>query len=134
LTGSDTNLTADPDGDSVANIVEYAFNLSPQAHDLAGLPQFALQSHNVNGTNGTYLTVQFLRQLGSTNLGYVLEGSDDLTTWTPVCTIAGTNNPGGPGFISETGTAYQRTIVARDTVPVEQAAGSRFARFRLVWN
>ena len=134
LTGASTNLTADPDGDGVVNGIEYAFDLSPQTADKSSLPHFSLETHNVNGTNGTYLTVQFLRQLGATNLTYVLQGSDDLTNWSPVCTIAGTSMPSGSGFISETGTAYQRTVLARDIVPVEQATRSRFVRFSLIWN
>jgi hypothetical protein len=115
-------------------VFEYAFNLSPQAPDASSLPRFALQAHHVDGTNGTYLTVQFPRQLGSTNLTYRLQGSDDLATWTAVCTAAGSNSPSGPGFISQTGTAYQRTILARDIVPVELATRPRFVRFSLVWN
>ncbi len=54
--------------------------------------------------------------------------------WSMLCTAASTNPPTGPGFISETGTAYQRTILARDTVSVEQATSPRFVRFTLVWN
>jgi hypothetical protein len=134
LTGTATNLTADPDGDEVQNVFEYAFNLSPQVNDRSSLPQFTLQTHNVNGTNGTYLTVQFPRQLGSTNLTYILQGSSNLVNWTALCTAASTNPPAGSGFISETGTAYQRTILARDIVPVEQATSPRFVRFTLVWN
>ena len=134
LTGTATNLTADPDADGVPNIFEYAFNLSPQVNDTSSLPQFQLQAHNVNGTNGTYLTVQFPRRLGATNLTYVLQGSSNLVTWTALCTAAATNPPAGPGFISENGTAYQRTILARDLVPVERAVSPRFVRFKLLWN
>ena len=128
------NLTSDPDADGVPNIFEYAFNLSPQVNDISSLPRFQLQSHNVNGTNGTYLTVQFPRQLGATNLTYILQGSSNLVTWTALCTAASTNPPAGPGFISESGTAYKRTILARDLVPVERATSSRFVRFELLWN
>ena len=71
---------------------------------------------------------------GSTNLTYILQGSTNLVNWTALCTAASTNAPTGSGFISETGTAYQRTILARDTVPVEQATSPRFVRFTLVWN
>jgi len=134
LTGTATNLAADPDGDGVGNVFEYAFNLSPHVNDKSSLPQFSLQTHNVNGTNESYLTVQFPRQLGSTNLTYSLQGSSDLANWTALCTAASTNPPSGPGFISETGTSYQRKILARDTVPVEQATGPRFVRFTLIWN
>ena len=114
--------------------MEFAFNLSPEVADKTALPQFQLQSHIVGGQPGRYLTVQFLRQLGNTNLTYVVQSSSDLVTWTDVCTAAGTNRPSGSGFVSETGTSYQRQVVARDIIPVEQAAAARFARFKLIWN
>src|SRR5262252_1780223 len=103
LTGSSTNIYADPDGDGVCNLMEFAFNLSPEVADKAALPQFQLQSHTVGGQPGRYLTVQFLRQLGNTNLTYVVQASPDLVTWSDVCTAAGTNRPSGVGFVSETG-------------------------------
>src|SRR4029453_5941166 len=72
LTGGSTNIYADPGGDSVPNLMEFAFNLSPEVADKAALPQFQLQSHIVGGQPGRYLTVQFLRQLGNTTLTYVV--------------------------------------------------------------
>jgi hypothetical protein len=80
------------------------------------------------------LTVQFTRQLGQTNLTYVVEASADLLNWSPLCTAAGTNSPSGPGFISESGTSYQRQVVVHDTVVTETAITLRFVRFKLFWN
>ena len=134
LSGSSTNILADPDGDGVVNLAEYAFNLSPVAADHPGWPPFRLQYLSLGADSGTYLTVQFLRQMGATNLTYILQSSSDLTSWTAVCTVAGTNSPSGPGFVSQSGTGYQRQVLARDTVAVERATGPRFVRFRLVWN
>ena len=74
------------------------------------------------------------RQLGSTNLTYVVQGSSNLVHWTALCTAPSTNPPGGPGFLFETGTAYQRKVGARDTVPVEQATSPRYVRFALIWH
>ena len=65
---------------------------------------------------------------------YVLEGSPDLLNWASLCTAAGTNAPAGTGFVSETGTGYQRRILARDTVAVHNASTPRYVRFRMVWN
>jgi hypothetical protein len=42
--------------------------------------------------------------------------------------------PSGPGFISESGTGYQRQIVACDTVRSESSATARFVRFKLIWH
>ncbi len=134
LTGASTNIYADPDHDGVVNLMEYAFNLSPEAADQSALPQFHLQTQIVNGQPGTYLTVQFPCQLGTGNLTYIVQGSSDLISWSDLCTVSGTNAPGGPGFVSESGTGYLRQVTARDNVSVQQAAAARFVRFKLVWN
>jgi hypothetical protein len=134
LSGLSSDIYADPDGDGVCNLLEYAFNLSPEVADQSALPQFQLQPQTVGGQPGTYLTIQFLCQLGTSNLTYVVQGSADLITWTDLCTATGSSAPSGPGFISETGTSYQRQVVACDTVPVENGATARFVRFKLVWN
>jgi hypothetical protein len=134
LTGAATNIYADPDNDGVVNLMEYAFNLSPEVADQSALPQFHLQTQTVNGQPGTYFTVQFPRQLGTSNLTYILQGSSDLISWTNLFTATGTNSPSGPGFISESGTGYLRQDVACDIVSVQQASGARFVRFKLVWN
>jgi hypothetical protein len=134
LTGAAANITADPDGDGVCNLMEYAFDLSPEVPDRSALPQFRLVSQTNNGASGAFLTVQFPRQLGTTNLIYILQGSSDLRSWTDLCTAAGTNPPSGPGFVSETGTSYKRQVVARDTVAAQTATRPRFVRFKLVWN
>ena len=134
LSGAAADPMADPDGDGVKNVMEYAFGLSPVTADASALPRFQLQSQTVNGQPGTYLTVQFLRQMGATNLTYTIEVSTNLLAWTPVCTIAGTNAPVGPGFVQQSGTAYQRQIVACDTVPVESAVGARFVRYKITLN
>jgi hypothetical protein len=134
LSGAAADIYADPDGDGVCNLMEYAFNLSPEVADQPALPQFHLQSQIVNSQPGTYLTIQFLRQLGTSNLTYVVQGSADLITWSNLCTAAGTNLPTGPGFVSETGTGYQRQVLACDVVATENAANARFVRFKLIWN
>ncbi len=134
LSGPTADIYADPDQDGVCNLLEYAFNLSPEAPDSSSLPEFRLQSQVLNGQPGTYLTVGFLHQLGATNLTYVLQGSSDLIAWSDLCTAAGTNAASGPGLISESGTGYQRQILACDTVPSESSAYARFVRFKLVWH
>ena len=134
LSGPAADINADPDGDGVWNLMEYAFDLSPETADQSALPEFRLESQTVSGQPGTYLTVQFLRQLGTSNLTYVVQSSADLVAWSDLCTATGTNAPSGPGFLSESGTGYQRQVLACDTVPVEAAAGARFVRFKLVWN
>ena len=134
LAGGAADPAADPDGDGVSNLVEYAFNLSPLADDKASLPRFSFQLHSISGQTNKYLTVQFPRQLGATNLTYALQTSDDLATWMPLCTVTGTNAPSGPGFVSESGTGYLRQVLARDTLALGSITASRFLRLRLVRN
>jgi hypothetical protein len=134
LAGGAADPSADGDGDGVPNLAEYAFDLSPLAADQANLPQFSFQPHNVFGQMGTYLTVRFPRQLGATNLTYALQGSEDLSNWTALCTVSGTNTPSGPGFLAESGSGYLRQVSARDTVALGNMTAARFVRFRLVSN
>jgi hypothetical protein len=134
LSGAAAGIYADPDGDGVCNLMEYAFDLSPEVADQSALPQFQLRPQTVNGQPGTYLTVQFTRQLGTSNLTYIVQGSPDMRSWTNLCTAVGANSPGGPGFISESGTGYKRQVLARDLVSCETAATARFVRFKLVWD
>jgi len=134
LTGASADPMAAPAGDGVRNLMKYAFNLSPLVDDKSSLPQFQLQPYTVGQQTGSCLTVQFTRQLGQTNLTYVVEASADLLNWSPLCTAAGTNSPSGPGFISESGTSYQRQVVVHDTVVTETAITLRFVRFKLLCN
>ncbi|MFO1477330.1 MAG: glycoside hydrolase family 9 protein [Verrucomicrobiota bacterium] len=134
LTGAAANPTADPDGDGVQNLMEYAFNLSPQTNDAPALPQFSLQPWASGPQTNTFLTVQFPRQLGQSNLTYVVEASEDLVTWSSLFSATGTNTPAGPGFVSESGTAYLRQETVHDTAAVETSIAPRFVRFRLVLN
>jgi hypothetical protein len=134
LTGSATNLTANPAGDGEANIIKYAFNLSPLVINNFSLPAFQLRPQIIGAQTNTFFTVQFPRQMGATNLTYVLQGSSDLTNWTDLCTVAGTNVPAGPGFISQIGTGTLRQVQARDIQAVESATTPRFFRFKLVVN
>jgi len=134
LTGTAADPLANPSGDGVANLVKYAFNLSPLVNGRSSMPQFSLQHQSVNGVEGTYLTAQFPRQLGQSNLTCILEGSADLTHWSPLCTAAGTDPASGTGFLSETGTGYRRQVLACDTVARENAPTPRFVRFHLVLN
>jgi hypothetical protein len=89
--------------------------------------------HAVRGATNQYLTVQFTRQLGETRLAYVFEGTSDFVDWLPLCTAQGAGPPQGPGFVSETGTGYQRTVVARDHFEPHLPPATRFVRLRLLW-
>jgi hypothetical protein len=65
--------TADPDGDGLANLVEYALDRDPLAPDAAD----AL----VHGTADGRLTLGHLARRDTADLGYSVEWSEDLVTW-----------------------------------------------------
>ena len=69
---------ADPDGDGVANLLEYAFASEPMNRGLAALPQSAI----VNAGGAAQLAFTFQRSLNATDVKYQVEVSTNLQTWT----------------------------------------------------
>src|SRR5262249_1481200 len=89
-----SGATADPDGDGVANLLEFAFNLNPRINDRAtmiagtgtsGLPLVRLETIN----NQKVLTIEFVRRraVGSPGITYHAEFGSDLTTWSETGTV-----------------------------------------------
>lgn len=73
---------ADPDGDGVPNLVEYALSMDPQSPSSSGLPALSLADA------GTRLSLTFFR--ARSDVDYVVEGSSDLATWTTLALNPGT--------------------------------------------
>jgi hypothetical protein len=98
LSGAAALKTADPDGDGMKNLEEFAFGLNPMSSDVVplvvtggtlvkrGVPTITL----VGTGNQQRLRVQLVRrQAGSqTPPTYVVEFSDDLINWTPATNAA----------------------------------------------
>jgi hypothetical protein len=111
--------TADPDGDSIPNLAEYAFNLNPKTANSSGLPISGVL--NIGGSN--YLTISYEQVLFNTDITCTVQVSGDLTTWNS-----------GLGFtalvsIVDHGNGTE-TITVRDTTPISLAT-SRFIRVRI---
>jgi regulation of enolase protein 1 (concanavalin A-like superfamily)/dienelactone hydrolase len=75
--------TADPDGDGIANLLEYALadtgsSLDPADANTAGLPTVTVESSK--------LKLSFERNTSATDVKYEIEASDDLATWTTIAT------------------------------------------------
>ena len=69
-------LNADPDGDGLTNLMEYALGAPPEA--VGGSPEYMpYLEENQNGTS-QYV---YRRQMAATDLSYLVEVSQDLTNW-----------------------------------------------------
>lgn len=101
--------SADPDGDGVPNLMEYALGSDPNSSLSAGRAIASLTS------DGLRVTLSFLR--ARSDLTYIVEGSADLASWSVVAT-----NPGAPG----------QNVVVVDNVNVSTATPPRrFLRLRV---
>ena len=100
--------TADPDGDGLNNLLEYALNGTPTNAASAPLPTAAL----VPSTST--LTLTFYRARPAAELTYTVQASSDLATWTDLAT-----NPGTVG----------QNVTVTDTPP--PGATKRFLRLRV---
>jgi uncharacterized delta-60 repeat protein len=81
--GGDVTLIgpqADPDGDGVLNLLEYAFGGNPQEASRALLPTV-----NFGDTEGeSHLGISFIRVRDAIDVSYRVEASPDLETWTEI--------------------------------------------------
>jgi hypothetical protein len=109
---------ADPDGDGLVNLLEFALNLPPKTSGLIGGPTLSTLTLN----NDSYLTLTFRRQLVAPELTYLPETSGTLTAdWAGDAVLVG--NP----ISNSDGT---ETVTYRDSVPITSAA-KRFMRLKV---
>lgn len=110
---------ADPDGDGIPNLAEYAFNTNPKTANTSGLPVF--DTLNVGGLD--YLAISYKQVLFNTDITCTVQVSDDLTTWNS-----------GPGFTTLVSTVDNgdgtETVTVRDTTPISSAT-KRFIRVHI---
>jgi len=110
-----SDMTADPDGDGIANLLEYALNLNPLAASTAGLPSL--------GQTNNFLTLTYTRRKPLTDLQYLVEATADLTGGWSTNGISET-------VLSDSGTL--QTVLATDAVSLKDAP-KRFLRLRVIW-
>jgi len=120
---------ADPDGDGLVNLLEYAFGFSPLASNPPGAG--VTVSTAVSGAN-VVLTATFRRDPRATDLSYFLETSSDASTWTTIVESDSGGTPSGPTFVSEAdapGEAPVKMVVASEVLP---AGSGLLVRVRVV--
>lgn len=112
--------TADPDGDGISNLLEYALNLDPKAANVTGLPTSSLST--VSGAQ--YLTLTYTQVKAAADITYVPQVSGDLATWNSGASyttlVSTTNNADG----------VTQTVVVRD-LTAATAANQRFIRLQV---
>jgi hypothetical protein len=92
---------ADPDGDGISNLMEYAMGLPPKVANANPL--------NPQIVNGNF-TITYSRSKGATDVATTLQSSTDLVNW-----------QSGPSYFQQVNTVDQVTnqlITAQTTVPV----------------
>lgn len=107
---------ADPDGDGLENLLEYALGLNPRAATADGSSVVGIES--ISGTD--YLTLSFRKPDAISDIAYTVEVSSDLIEWTAEAVSAGETQ-------HEDGTT---TFTYRDSQPVSQGE-RRFLRLRV---
>ncbi len=139
---ADPNISgpgADPDGDGVINLLEYAFNLNPLLADRdslptgdRGIPQGTIVRafDPVSQSDRDYLEIRFVRRKEPVDLTYQLEQSVELQDWTDAVvpaaaaflTLSGVQEVGLPGTLER--------VTYRSSQPISGTA-ERFVRTRV---
>jgi hypothetical protein len=102
---------ADPDNDSLVNLLEYALGLNPNTSSVAGGP--VVSRVTTNGDD--YLTITATKNPNATDIQYAAEVSSDLFAWTNDVTVLQND---------------VSTFQARDNTPMS-AAARRFIRLKI---
>ncbi len=104
--------SADPDGDGLANLLEYAFGFEPKDAASGMLPTATPQDG--------YLTLTYRENKAATDVSFVVEGASELGAWDSTGLVEISRQDRG---------AYWEVTV-RDAVPIN-AAPHRFLRVRV---
>jgi alpha-L-arabinofuranosidase len=107
---------ADPDGDGIPNLVEFAFNLNPRLASHTSLPRGFVQ--NVSGQD--YFHIQYTQRNAPAGVQYLLQTSPDLFSWSAASftPVSSTDNGDGTSLVTVrlqnpiTGTPHQFVRVA----------------------
>ncbi len=104
---------ADPDGDGVSNLAEYALGADPREPGRAKLPVPGLVADGPD----QFLALTHRRLRNQTDVTYTVETTTDFVTWSPVTTQVGTATDNGDG--TETVT-FRAAIAAGPATTMQQ--------------
>ena len=111
---------ADPDGDGIPNLVEYALNLNPEQANTQGLPVVG----RTTAGGQQYLTLTYTAVIAATDITYVAQVCGDLASWASgtgyTALVSATNNADG----------MTQTVVMQDLTPVS-SANARYMRLKV---
>jgi len=114
--------SADPDGDAIKNLMEYALDLDPKSSN--ALSGFFARIENVSGADA--LVVTHKRRKAPRDIDYVVEGSSDLASWTSGAGVAQEIS------VTDDGNGTTETVRLRVMSDVTQSGGRRFVRLKVV--
>jgi hypothetical protein len=122
---------ADLDGDTIVNLIEYAYGWAPTARNDAstGLTVIAAESGG-----DIYVTYTFRRDPRATDLDYYLEVSDNLADWTILAQSIAGAEPTGIGEPYDTLIIDEANILAVQVDKSYTSPTDRFVRLRVVRN
>ena len=109
-----SGVMADPDGDGIFNLMEYALDLNPKLANVTGLPTTVL-------TND-YLTLTYRKSKQATDISYLVEA----------CAVLNTNSwsTNGLAILSTVDSNTYWLVIVRDAVPMSSAT-NRFMRLKV---
>jgi hypothetical protein len=113
------DISADDDGDGLANLLEYALGGKNGENDRGLLPTGSIQTIAVNDVSGNYLTLKFRRSMRAEDVACTAQFSSDLRDWSvPGVLVSSTDN--GDGSVTDVWRA-----------PLPTNAAMYFARMRV---
>jgi hypothetical protein len=125
--GADSSPGADPDGDGIPNLLEYALGGNPLVGGNFILPQAAVQSSRLSFT--------FARNVAASNLTYTVEASDNFVGWSGIAKSengGSFTNLGGAQSVSESSPVNgQTTVTVTDGVSAADQS-RRFLRLKVL--
>ena len=117
---------ADPDGDGICNLLEYAFSLDPRVASTNGIPRAGTLL-----TNGLkFLSLQFSTRPIPAGVTYVVQTSSNLLQWVDGCRYSDATNILTAGETTEVSSSGATNHTVRLTIPAS-VSPSRFMRVKV---